>query len=159
MPPSLGYCVGLYENCVKCYHTKTKILLNSCIADFYTKEANFRPLPPQLNLYLPFRNCFVKRNFLFCFDDTAPLFGRMGEGREASSLHNYCSSWGFWVTCHFWSAASTHFWFRTFLSRMNKLSAREVISWFVCVKVCVWESFWGKLTGILNYAKAQESIS
>ena len=139
MPPSLGYCVGLYENCIKCYHTKMKILLNSYIADFNTKETNFSPLPPQLNLYWSSRNCFIKRNFLFCFEDTVPLVWENGRWRRKSSLHNYCSSWVFWVTCHFWSAASTHLWFRTFLNRMDKLSAGEMISWSICVKVYVWE--------------------
>lgn len=42
---------------------------------------------------------------------------------------------------------------------MDKLNAGEAISWFINVKVCVGESFWRKLMGILNYAKALESIS
>lgn len=50
-----------------------KILLGSYIADFYTEEANFSPLLPQLNLYWPSGN-FCKRNFLFCFYDTALIW-------------------------------------------------------------------------------------
>lgn len=50
-----------------------KILLYSNRADFYTEEANFSRLSPQLNLYWPFGDRFIKRNLVFCFGDTALL--------------------------------------------------------------------------------------
>ena len=58
-----------------------KILLNSNTADFYTEEAYFSLLFPQLNLYWPFGHCFIKRNFVFCFHGTA-LIRENGRGEE-----------------------------------------------------------------------------
>lgn len=124
-------------------------------ADFWMEGAHFSPLSPQLCLYWSFGDYFIKRNLLFCFSETAPLFGKMAAGKSKSSLHNYCSSWVLWVTCHFWSFTPTHFQSRTFLSRMDKLSAYGVVH--MCQGLCV-RATWGKVNGHSDYAKSQETF-